>query len=259
MEIKGEKINDPTRLNIASAVCFSPATEDGCIVLNVEQGTILSLNDTGSLIFSKLAASETGLTRSQLIELATADFEGVEKFRLESAVDELMRQLKEKRALQAQETNLSRYTWELSDWLSRIVARCTSDFLKLLTFVNAYTLAALLLLLAADTILKFGGFSSLHRIVGRWLLVVNNRVDAEMIATACKAVNRACTWHPKQALCLQRAAVAVCLLRSLGVPAEMIIGVHKMPFYGHAWAEVEGRVINDHQNVQSFFQVLDRC
>jgi hypothetical protein len=53
--------------------------------------------------------------------------------------------------------------------------------------------------------------------------------------------------------------VLVCLLRSLGFPAEMVIGVHKMPFYGHAWTEVDGRVVNDHANAQKFFHVLNRC
>ena len=70
---------------------------------------------------------------------------------------------------------------------------------------------------------------------------------------------RACTWHLKRSLCLQRASVLVCLLRSLGFPAQMVIGVHKMPFYGHAWAEVNGKVVNDHANAQKFFHVLNRC
>ena len=81
----------------------------------------------------------------------------------------------------------------------------------------------------------------------------------ETLADACSAVNRACTWHPKRSLCLQRASVLVCLLRSLGFQAEMVIGVHKMPFYGHAWAEVGGEVVNDHANAQKFFHVLSRC
>lgn len=258
MEIAEEKKDGPARFNIGSGVCFSPATEEGCIVLDVEQGTILSLNATAALIFSKLAVSKTALTRNQLIEIVTTDFEGVEKFRIENAVDQLIRRLKEKRVLQERQEKRSRRTWELSGWFLRTEC-CLRDLLKLLTFIKAYTLAALLLLLAANIILKFGGFSSLHRIVGRWLLVVSRRGENDVIATGCQAVNRACIWHPRQALCLQRAAVAVCLMRSLGVPAKMVIGVHKMPFYGHAWAEVDGKVINDHENVQNFFQVLDRC
>jgi Transglutaminase-like superfamily/Coenzyme PQQ synthesis protein D (PqqD) len=254
-----ETINGPTRLSIASGVCFSPATEDGCIVLNVEEGTILSLNDTGALMFAKLAARETGLTRDEFVEAVSCEFEDVDRSRIESAIDNLFRQLDEKRILQRQRPGFRLYGRWLRGKLVQGVAVCIRAVVKPLLIIKAYTPAAVLLLTIADAILKIDGFSSLHRTVKKWKLAVNKSSDAEMIVKGCATVDRACTWHPKQELCLQRSAVAACLLRSLGVPAEMVIGVHKMPFYGHAWVEVGGTVVNDHENVQKFFHVLCRC
>jgi hypothetical protein len=253
------RINGPTRLHIASGVYFSPATDDGCVLLNLEQGTILSLNGSGALMLSKLAESNAGLTRDELVEAVMPEFEEVEGSRIETAVDDLLKQLHEKRALQQQGTDLSQKSCGLRARLAQIIPSCTRGALMPVLFINAYTVAALFLLLTADGILKLGGFNSLHRTVRQWALAVKKQPDSSKIVMACAAVNRACTWHPKRALCLQRAAVLVCLLRSLGVPAEMMIGVHKMPFYGHAWAEVDGIVVNDHENAQKFFQTLSRC
>ena len=126
-------------------------------------------------------------------------------------------------------------------------------------FVRAYTFAALILLFTAEVARKIDGFRAIHRSVEEWTLASRKSIDETALLRACDAVNRACTWHPKRALCLQRTSALVCLLRSLGFPAEMVIGVHKMPFYGHAWTEVDGRVVNDHPNAQKFFHVLNRC
>jgi len=259
MGITADTINGPMRLNIASGVCSSPATEDGCIVLNLEQGTILSLNDTGAFMFAKLVARETGLTRNELVEVVSREFEDVQRARIESAVDNLLSQLDEKGVLQRQLANFGRCGKWLRAKLLQGFAVCVRAVVDPLLLIKAYTPATVLLLATADTILKIGGFSSLHQTIRNWKVAVNQSTDTEVIVNGCAAVDRACTWHPKQEVCLQRSAVATCLLRRLGVPAEMVIGVHKMPFYGHAWVEVNGKVVNDHKNVQSFFHVLCRC
>jgi hypothetical protein len=75
----------------------------------------------------------------------------------------------------------------------------------------------------------------------------------------CHAMDIACIWYPKHVLCLQRSAATVCLLRSYGVPAEMVIGVQQMPFRAHAWVEVEGGVVNDKQYTGEMYAALVRC
>ena len=136
---------------------------------------------------------------------------------------------------------------------------CLNVVINALLCIKAHTTAALILLTSVDALLKVGGFNTLHGIVKRWKLRQVSADAPGTIVDGCATVEKACVWHPKQKLCLQKSAVATCLLRSLGVPAEMVIGVHKMPFYGHSWVEVEGTVVNDHKNVQTFFHVLSRC
>lgn len=81
----------------------------------------------------------------------------------------------------------------------------------------------------------------------------------EWMSRVCRAVDVACLWYPKQVRCLQRSAATTCLLRSYGVPAQMVIGVQNLPFQAHAWVEVNGRVANDKSYVRDMYVVLDCC
>lgn len=247
----------PTRFSITPGVYFSPGTKEGCIVLNVERGTVLSLNDTGTLIFSRLAEHKEGLTRNELVETVQREFD-VEPARVEKVVADLLLRL-EKMGTVSSHRDRSVDRSGLRGRLAQRVPVLIRYLLSPLLLIKAYTAAALLLLFSSELVRKLGGFRSIHRSVEEWTLSVKARPGDQALADACSAVNRACTWHPKRSLCLQRASVLVCLLRSLGFPAEMVIGVHKMPFYGHAWAEVGGQVVNDHANAQKFFHVLSRC
>lgn len=75
----------------------------------------------------------------------------------------------------------------------------------------------------------------------------------------CAAVDIACIWYWKEALCLQRSSALTCLLKKYGVPAQMVIGAQQMPFKAHAWVEVNGRVVNDKSYTPELYAVLDRC
>jgi len=123
---------------------------------------------------------------------------------------------------------------------------------------HASTSLAFLGLAAADIIMKLAGFTRLYRTVKSWPTSKNGTNDPKMIANICVAVDRAIMYYPKHALCLQRSAVATCLLRRQGVPAQMVIGCRKMPFHSHAWVEVDGEVVNDKKKIPEFYSVLDR-
>jgi hypothetical protein len=251
--------HDSTRYSVAQDICFSPANEDGCIILNVARDSVLSLNGTGALIFANLAANASGLTHAELVAAVQCEFIEESSVRIEAAVANLLHQLQGKGVVR--EEILHSRSSEM--WVHTKLVRCTTAGMNALVTplmqLKAHTAAAVLMLTLADVLLKFGGFSTLHATVKRWKLKQTNSHDSQTIAKGCAVVEQACVWHPKQKLCLQRSAVVTCLLRSLGIPAEMVIGVHKMPFYGHSWVEVEGRVVNDHKNVQTFFHVLSRC
>jgi hypothetical protein len=79
------------------------------------------------------------------------------------------------------------------------------------------------------------------------------------VERVCAAVTLACVFYWKQVLCLQRSATIACLLKRIGVPAHLVIGVQPLPFKAHAWVEVHDRVLSDEPEVCSAFEVLDRC
>ena len=117
---------------------------------------------------------------------------------------------------------------------------------------------ALFGLVAFDLLLIFRDFATLHRIVRNWN-VSRKEPSADVTERVCEAVNRACVWYPKRALCLQRSTVTTCLLRSCGVPAQMVLGAQKLPFKAHAWVEVNGRAVNERTDVQTIYGVWERC
>lgn len=119
-------------------------------------------------------------------------------------------------------------------------------------------LKAYLKLVHFDLYLLRGSFEDLYEKVRHYPL--RNRTPAANAAERiCSAVDMACVWYWKQALCLQRSAATACLLRMYGVPAQMVIGAQQLPFKAHAWVEVNGRVVNDKPYTPEMYQVLDRC
>lgn len=102
-------------------------------------------------------------------------------------------------------------------------------------------------------------FQTMYSMVRSWK--VNPKTDgaAGGVDRVCMAVNYACVWYPKQALCLQRSFVTTYLLRTHGVAARMVLGAQKLPFKAHAWVEVEGQAINERSNVQTNYSVWEQC
>ena len=117
---------------------------------------------------------------------------------------------------------------------------------------------AYLELLRLEPALRRKDFARIHKTVRRCptrSIPAAGRSPSEIVL----AVDRACVFYPKQVLCLQRSAAVTCLLRKLGIPAEMAIGIQDRPFRAHAWVEVSGRVANDKPYVREIYTVMERC
>lgn len=108
-----------------------------------------------------------------------------------------------------------------------------------------------------DFYLARGDFAALYETVRKYPL---GRpvpgLDAQQI---CSAVDMACIWYWKEALCLQRSSATACLLKHYGLHAQMVIGAQQMPFKAHAWVEIDGCVVNDKPYTPEMYAVLDRC
>jgi len=119
-------------------------------------------------------------------------------------------------------------------------------------------LQAYLKLIHFDLYLARGNFAALYDRVRKYPL--GKRMTAPDAAERiCSAMDMACIWYWKEALCLQRSAATACLLKKHGVPAQLVIGAQQMPFKAHAWVEVGGRVVNDKPYTPEMYAVLDRC
>lgn len=104
---------------------------------------------------------------------------------------------------------------------------------------------------------RFGNsLARLRRFLLRWK-TGNQPPQSEIVQQASMAMRHARVWYPKRVRCLQRSAVLACMLRSYGVPAQMVLGSQKTPFEGHAWVEVDGKAINERRSV-AIFDVWDR-
>lgn len=119
-------------------------------------------------------------------------------------------------------------------------------------------LQAYLALIRMDLKMSCRGFASVHQVVKR-IAVETKRANTHSEEAVCRAVDLACVLYFKQVLCLQRAATTTCLLRRLGISAEMVIGIQQCPFRAHAWVEIAGRVVNDKLYTSELYMVMDRC
>jgi len=119
-------------------------------------------------------------------------------------------------------------------------------------------LRAYLRLIQFDLYLALGNFKALYAKV-RNCPVEKTQPPKNAVERICAAVDMACIWYWKEALCLQRSAATACLLKRHGVRAEMMIGAQQMPFKAHAWVEVDNRVVNDKPYMREMYAVLDKC
>jgi hypothetical protein len=113
-------------------------------------------------------------------------------------------------------------------------------------------------LIQFDLYLARGNFAALYDKVRNYP-VGAHALAPDAVEAICSAVDIACIWYWKEALCLQRSAATACLLKEYGVRANMVIGAQQMPFKAHAWVEVDGGVVNDKPYTQEMYAVLDRC
>jgi len=120
------------------------------------------------------------------------------------------------------------------------------------------TLKAYWKLILFDFYLARGYFAALYNKVRKYP-VGSQPAAPDAVERICSAVDMACIWYWKEALCLQRSAATACLLKQYGVLAQMVIGAQYMPFKAHAWVEVDGRVVNDKPYTAEMYAVLDRC
>jgi hypothetical protein len=257
----------------------SVTNEDGGVLLDLQSGRCLRLSPVGGKIWDIIRQYAEGVSLEGLVNEMVKDFPDVGPDTLRRDVSQFLRDLENKALLQPNK-NISHSYLNRSEGFQKEFNELMSepsveggDRVSLDSFIEpqeivdrprlkgsfAYSLLAILALIGVDLALKIAGFPLVYRVVSRWpvrSLIARNPPPVERI---CASVDAACRFYIKPALCLQRSAVATCMLRSSGAPAQMVIAARVMPLQSHAWVEVGGQVVNDESKVKSFYQVLDRC
>lgn len=123
--------------------------------------------------------------------------------------------------------------------------------------VAPLVLRALADLLLYDLLAAVAGFPYIRTMVKR-TPVKHGPVDQNTISRVCDAVDIASCFYCRQVRCMHRSFVAVRLLRSAGVSAQLVIGSRPIPFISHAWVEVDGCVVNDKPGYKRRLTEMDR-
>jgi hypothetical protein len=109
-------------------------------------------------------------------------------------------------------------------------------------------------LLRHDVLIRRRGFGAIVSELAQQTVSGSPAGDSENIVADALLLATCLYWKP--VLCLQRSVCLTRLLRRHGVCARLVIGYRPVPFFSHAWVEVEGRVVNDSPAYRTRLQVL---
>ena len=110
-------------------------------------------------------------------------------------------------------------------------------------------------LVVFDLIRAISGFQGIHSHVARQNVASqDHRKWAETVI--CEAVSLSTCFYFRPVHCLQRSVAAAKLLRKHGISSRLVIGYRAVPFFSHAWVEVNDRVLNDSPVYKERLQVL---
>lgn len=223
------------------------SSREGSVVLDIEHDRILKLNAVGKDIWALLSKGWS----EEAISVELSRKYQVDADRVRNDVSGFVSRIKQLGLTVDSETSSVAETQTVHHshhpWYGRggnTESHTPGGFVTFLSLVGLFLF---------DLILSLFSFKILCRSVKAWPVRTRAGADHE-IGEVCAAVQGACVWYPRKALCLQRSAVTTCLLRSKGIPARMVFGVREMPFLAHAWVEVNGSVVNDWPKVQSFYK-----
>jgi len=240
---------------VSPNIC-SLTDKDGTTILDIGRDRIYSVIGVGSLVWKRLASCRGGVTLEAILEELSAEFKEVPREQIEIDVERLLGGFHQKGLLKSEETASGRFAQAIRDMACASFTFLSRITIGLLLKLRFNGLAAFFGFATINLTLKTLGFRGLCDAVRGW--PVSSNVAHSGREEICNAVDRATTWYPKQALCLQRSAITTCLLRQQSIPAQMVIGCRKIPFKAHAWVELDGQVVNDKRQVQEYYKVLDR-
>ena len=255
--------------------------KDGSVLLSITEDRVCKLNGVGALTWMILEENPEGLSIEEIVRQLGDQFEAinsegelrydVSREQLREDTTRFLKHITEMNLLEVFTDSLGQEFYYIKEGVSGTTSATapieSNETIETASPVAAdevikplkrETFSAFIGLLAFDLLLKFRGFESLIKRVESWPTAKPLTTDRETCRRVRAMVDRAQVYYPKKAMCLQHSAVVTCLLRRRGVPAEMVLAAQEFPPKGHAWAEVDGEVINDKASVKNHYVVLRR-
>lgn len=252
--------------------------EEGSVLMSVSGNVILRLNEVGTLIWQVLEEGKDkgGLELGEVFDELVPLLEGclaepIPLTRVKSDVSSFLKVLLQKNLIEAIETSDAKTLYLIPNGIFWSRKKASPSAAAAVNSPTETTYAhsnsgspridvfsALLGLVLFDLLMKIYRFDKVHRILERRSLRSRRKqvITLEDCKRICEAVDKAQIYYYKQILCLQRSAVAACLLWLHGIPAELIIAARLIPFQSHAWVEVGGEVVNDLPGVRDRYDCV---
>ncbi|MFN2532213.1 MAG: lasso peptide biosynthesis B2 protein [Pyrinomonadaceae bacterium] len=244
-----------TRFLVSPQVC-SATDKDGTTILDVNAGKLFSAIGFTGRLWSAISAQREGLT---LRELHANIFSDTAYGNEEHTKEDLEKVLNQLIAIGLIESASARRKIDAVPYWSLLGQSSALATTRLLLNLDLPSTAAFFQLALFDFLIRFGGFRALHKTVKEWP-IADCHLWPQRPQILNESLNTASRWYLKHALCLQRSAALTCLLRTCGMPAEMVVACRRIPFKGHAWVELNGEVVNDKPKAQAVYStVLNRC
>src|SRR5260370_9295841 len=92
---------------------------------------------------------------------------------------------------------------------------------------------AYLKLIHFDLYLARGNFAALYEKVRNYPIGTPTTAP-DAVERICQAVDMACIWYWKEALCLQRSAATACILKKYALPPQMVTRAQHTTFNTHS-------------------------
>ena len=253
--------SDPTTRSPKDQIWYaSPLTrtirEDGsCVILELKEGRFLSLNGTGAAIWEAIRSSPAGLSCEGIASDLSA--------RIGSLPDSFPKVSRFIHSLSARGLISDRKPRELNENVlpetrqAEIeTLRCRGNTVKTDFGLRGRAYGRLL---RCGQVLHRRGFFALRSMVIRSGLA-QARPDEIAIDRIC-VMRRAVEWsllhYPTRVDCLQQSAALAILLRGDGIHAKVMIGCEFLPFFSHAWVQVDSLVVNDSAAICGTFHLVD--
>jgi hypothetical protein len=254
---------------------------DGSVLLSITEDRVCKLNGVGALTWMILEENPGGLSIDGIVRQLGDQFEAINSEgelrydvspeRLREDTTRFLKRITEMNLLEVFTDSPGQEFYYIKEGVSGTTSATapieSNQTIETASSVAAdevirplkrETFSAFIGLLAFDLLLKFRGFESLIKRVESWPTAKPLTTDRETCRRVRAMVDRAQMYYPKKAMCLQHSAVVTCLLRRRGVPAEMVLTAQEFPLKAHAWAEVEGEVVNDSPQVKTKYRELKR-